>query len=179
MVLGMCREALRACQRPPREWQPEDVSQTLFSRVLQAAWEPEKAPLGGWLGVIIRRIVTDAVKAAYARRTRTAGDWAASDSDGLPEDTLQDVEAGDPADLVAQRDLRERLRQAVSSLPLEARQLVTLRFIEGHKLQAISENLGIPLATVARRIQKALSDLQRMLGDWQGAAGAQWGGTQP
>jgi RNA polymerase sigma factor (sigma-70 family) len=163
MVLGMCREALRACPHPPREWTPEDVSQTLFSRILQSAWEPEKAPLGGWLGVIVRRIVTDAVKAAYGRHTKTAGDWAGDEGSRAPH-ALAGAGNGDPADLAEARDLRRRLGEAIDALPFEARQLVTLRFGKGCPLRVISQRLQIPLATAARRLQKALRDLAKMLG---------------
>jgi RNA polymerase sigma-70 factor (ECF subfamily) len=174
----MCRRELNAYPQLPREWAPEDVSQELFSRILHAAWDPEKGSLTGWLGVIIRRIVIDVLKSAYHRHTRTEGDWTSKEQDGLPSHIPPDESSGDPRDLAAQRELRERVRQAVRSLPLETRQLVTLRYIEGHTLQAISDKLAIPLATVDRRIRKVLNGLAMTLSEAGGAAEGHPGGER-
>jgi RNA polymerase sigma factor (sigma-70 family) len=165
MILGMCRDALHACPRVPREWAAEDVSQTLFSKVLDSAWDPVKGPLGGWLHVIISRIVTDRMKSAYARRTRTIGNWTGEDgADGLPRYRIHE-RADDPGEQAANRDLCARLVRTLETLPLETRQLVTLRFIEGYTLQAIAAELAMPLATVARKLQKALVGLRDLLGE--------------
>lgn len=177
MVLGMCRVALLGCQLPPRELAPEDVSQTLFFRILKSNWDPGKSPLSGWMGVIIRRIVADARKAAYGRRTRTVGGQPLNNVEGAGEDIRADETRNDPAALAAQRDLRRRVHQAVASLPFEVRQLVTLRFIEGHTLQSIAKELAMPLSTVARKLQKALNNLEGILGDWPGAAKSPPGGA--
>jgi RNA polymerase sigma-70 factor (ECF subfamily) len=164
-VLGMCRDELNTRAHSPREWAPEDVGQEMFSRLLRFAWEPERGSLAGWLRVVIRRIVADLMKAAYRRRTRTVGDWSVNGQSGRADHLFSDEDGGDPLVLAARRELRERVRRAVDSLPFETRQLVTLRFIEGHTLQAISDKLAIPLATVDRRIRKALNDLAGMLND--------------
>jgi RNA polymerase sigma-70 factor (ECF subfamily) len=164
----MCRDALGDCLYRPREWLPEDVSQTLFCRVLQAAWEPQKGPLGGWLVVIIQRIVTDAVKAAYGRRTRTADVWSESQQAGMPRAALTEDETSDPLQLLIGRDLQDRMMDAVESLPFAERQVVTLRYIEGYTLQELSTTLSIPLATLARRLRKTVTRLAELLGPWDG-----------
>jgi RNA polymerase sigma factor (sigma-70 family) len=165
IILEMCHKALHTCQRAPREWSAEDVSQTLFQRILKSHWDSAKGPLGGWLKVIIDRIIIDAMKAAYVRHTRTAGD-------DLINQAPNNEESYDSAELASQRDLRERLAVALSTLPLEPRQLITLRFVEGYSLQAIANELAVPLATVARRIQKALDRLSEILNEAAGRPNA-------
>jgi len=176
MIVAMCREALRACSQAPREWTAEDVSQTLFLRILRSAWDPEKAPLGGWLSLIIERIVIDAMKAAYGRHTRTVGGVAGEDGVDLLNQHQVNDNIFDSAELAAQRDLRERLARSLDDLPLDARQLVTLRFVEGYTLQAIAEELATPLSTVARRLQKAVDRVGEMLRERAGAGQVRSGG---
>jgi RNA polymerase sigma factor (sigma-70 family) len=158
-ILGRCREAA-ACVIPSgRECSPEDVSQTLFLRLLRSPWQPEKAPLGGWLSLIIKRILLDATKGAYAAHTTPMSDWAEAD----PEAFVAPDPEGAPGDLADQADLRRELVSALNHLPFEARQIITLRYVEGHTLQVISNKLNIPLATLVRRLQKALDVLRRAL----------------
>jgi RNA polymerase sigma-70 factor (ECF subfamily) len=164
-LLGQCREELAARRFPPREWMPEDIAQVLFSRVLEHRWQPEKAPLGGWLSLIIRRIVIDATKSAYARRNTPASDLPQPDDSDPLLQLLPDDHWGDPAESAMHQERRQKVRDALASLPLEEKQLITLRSIEGYKLQDMADELGMPLATAARRLQKAFDHLAQLLGD--------------
>lgn len=168
VVLSICAKALRACRYPPREWTAEDVGQTLFFRILRTRWQVKRGPLGGWLAVIARNLARDAAKSAYAGRTRPAGDLADEDDEDPIERLVPGGIGPDPADVAEQRDLVDRLRRAVEALPLERRQLVTLRFLRGYKLQEIADELRTPLATVARHLRRALDELGGMLDDGDG-----------
>lgn len=158
-ILGRCREATgRACPSG-RECSPEDVSQTLFLRLLRSPWRPEKSPLGGWLSLIIKRILSDAMTSAYALHTTLMG--SASEED--PEMPVVPDSGWTPGEVAEQADLRRQLWSALDRLSFAERQVITLRFVEGHTLQIISNTLNLPLATLVRRLRKALDNLQRML----------------
>lgn len=55
-----------------------------------------------------------------------------------------------------------RVRQAVSELPQEHRQVVELRFFAGAALEEIAATLGCPLGTVKSRLHNALEKLRQM-----------------
>lgn len=72
-------------------------------------------------------------------------------------------EDASPLDAV-QRGERVRLvRTAVSSLPLELRQVVLMKEFEDMTFQEISDTLGIPLSTVKSRLYTALKQLKMKL----------------
>ncbi len=60
------------------------------------------------------------------------------------------------------------LDRAVSTLPASYREVLTLRFEEGMKLEEIAEVTGAPLSTVKSRLQRALEGArQAMVGKWR------------
>jgi RNA polymerase sigma-70 factor (ECF subfamily) len=52
------------------------------------------------------------------------------------------------------------LAAAISELPAIHREVITLRFEEGMKLEQIAEVSGVPLSTVKSRLQRALESLR-------------------
>ena len=81
------------------------------------------------------------------RRKRLAGEQA------LPESAGPDAYDGLP------------LREAVSRLPEELRQVVILRFFVDRTLSETAECLGVPVGTVSTRQRKALQLLRLELGE--------------
>lgn len=162
MLLRMCRASLERCSYPPREWAPEDVRQALFMRILEAPWKVERAPLGGWLTVLIRHLVADAMKSAYGRRTENIPAHDDENSKFLDRSSVEGAWPP-PATLAELHELREGLLAALAALPFEDRQIVTLRFVAGHTLQEISEELGIALTTTHRKIERAVDRLREEL----------------
>lgn len=163
-LLARCNEALLAWGFRPLGWAAEDVRQQLLSRLIRrtVAWNADRGPLGGWLHVIIRRIVVDAAKSAYAVRTTLASDLPCEE--GTPDVFLRvrDLTAT-PEEALWRAELRSAVFAALARLPFDERRLATLRFIEAHPLEAISKAEGIPLTTVHRRLAKALNTLRELL----------------
>ncbi|MFY9341147.1 MAG: sigma-70 family RNA polymerase sigma factor [Planctomycetota bacterium] len=67
------------------------------------------------------------------------------------------------ATLVEHAELQQRLLGAVNALPAEMRDVVLLRFLEGLPPRAIARQLGIPVATVRTRLQRAQGRLRERL----------------
>ncbi len=57
------------------------------------------------------------------------------------------------------------LEEALLSLPQEDREIIALKIVSGLKFREISELVGLPLATVQKRYQRALKKLKTQLKD--------------
>ena len=55
------------------------------------------------------------------------------------------------------------VRQAVSSLPVELKQVIVMKEFEDMTFQEISDNLDLPLSTVKSRLYTALKQLRMKL----------------
>ena len=117
----------------------EAVYQAL--RALKKLREPEH--FDTWL----TRILINTCHRELRRRKRLAGEEA------LPESAGPDAYDGLP------------LREAVSRLPEELRQVVILRFFADRTLAETAECLGLPVGTVSTRQRKALQLLRLELGE--------------
>jgi RNA polymerase sigma-70 factor (ECF subfamily) len=74
-----------------------------------------------------------------------------------------EVDAADPEAILLRSEDRELLRQAVEGLPLEFREVVVLREMEGLSYKEIAELAGIPMGTVMSRLARARERLQQSL----------------
>jgi len=85
----------------------------------------------------------------------------------LFDEEIHSLEADDsnPADLVFANADHEALTQALEQLPVEFREVVVLRDIEGLSYKAIAELVNIPTGTVMSRLARARERLKRILRD--------------
>ena len=60
----------------------------------------------------------------------------------------------DPEQLLLQQDTVARVRRALDLLPVEFREVIVLRDIEGLSYKEIAETLGVPIGTVMSRISR-------------------------
>lgn len=66
-------------------------------------------------------------------------------------------------DGILQRERASRLGDAMETLPVAYREVLTLRFEEEMKLEEIAEVLGAPLSTVKTRLRRALGRMKEAL----------------
>jgi RNA polymerase sigma-70 factor (ECF subfamily) len=71
--------------------------------------------------------------------------------------------AMNPEQLYLRRSAHEELRAAVDELPVEFREVIVLRELEGLSYKEIAAVLGIPLGTVMSRLTRARARLQQRL----------------
>ena len=69
----------------------------------------------------------------------------------------------DPESDLMAIDARETLHQALDRLPLEFREVIVLRELEGMTYREIGEVTGVPVGTVMSRLSRARHRLQRAL----------------
>jgi RNA polymerase sigma-70 factor (ECF subfamily) len=72
----------------------------------------------------------------------------------------EDVDVPEPERLLAERSSRETLEKALQELPVEFREAIVLRELEGLSYKEISEIAGVPVGTVMSRLARARARLQ-------------------
>jgi RNA polymerase sigma factor for flagellar operon FliA len=95
--------------------------------------------------------------------------WAVSDSSGDAVsllDTLQDPDAPDPQQMLAQSEVKDRLADAISALPEREKLVIALYYYENLTLREIGEVLGVTESRISQLHTKAVLRLKsRLQGD--------------
>ena len=152
---GLYRYLLRLVHKPETA---EDLFQQTWIRVAEKIrnYDPKRS-FDNWLFTVARNLAFD-----HMRRYRPESldepmpsgesrlELLASDSPGAMEEML----GAERAALVG---------AAMETLPLIFREVLSLRFEEGMKLEEIAGILQIPLSTVKSRLRRALEDLRNIL----------------
>lgn len=147
---------LVAAHVAPAGVEAEDLVQATFLDAIERAgrWDGQRR-LAPWLiGILVNHARGE------RRRVGRRVDAARLDRPPVP----------DPADAAELADSAERVAEAVRSMPLPYRQVLTLRLVHGLTPQQIGPALGCPVATVKTRLQRGLELLRRTLP--AGVAGA-------
>ena len=131
----------------------EDVVQEVFSQAWRTApnYQPARGPVAGWLLMMARTRAIDRLRSRQARRDAADG----PDLDGLPAAVTPVSEQ-----LIASQQAA-RVREAMTTLPVEQRTALELAYFEGLTQTEIAERTQTPLGTVKTRIRTALSSLRR------------------
>jgi RNA polymerase sigma factor (sigma-70 family) len=128
----------------------EELVQDAFTNVWQgaASFDPQKASFATWLYRITRNRAVDLARRRRARPRPTG------------EDALRTISSGpEPEASVDGWDVA----RALSRLPEEHREVLTLAYFEGLSQREISRRTGVPLGTIKSRTTAALKRLHRSL----------------
>jgi RNA polymerase sigma factor (sigma-70 family) len=106
----------------------------------------------GWLLQIVRNTCYTALGA----RNRQEAAFE------LEVEKIEDTAPGPRANLDTKATV-ETVREAIAALPVDYREVVVLRELEGLSYKEISEVVGIPLGTVMSRLSRARDQLYLML----------------
>jgi RNA polymerase sigma-70 factor (ECF subfamily) len=142
------------------EW--DDLRQEVVLSLLanaRAGRLRDPAAFLGYVRIITRNKLVDRLKGARRRHERTSVPWdeeaartvGASDGSGLPQD---------PAATAARE-----VWAAVRDLPEEQQDVLDGIYRQGKTYQAVSDETGIPLGTMKRRLRDALMALRRRFAD--------------
>lgn len=97
------------------------------------------------------------------RRTRTRSEDFLDETTGEDERIFVDPAHRSPARVTEQTERLTLVRQAVSSLPVDLRQVIVMKEFEEMTFQEISDTLELPLSTVKSRLYTALRQLRMKL----------------
>lgn len=136
----------------------EEVVQDVFQNVWQAAatFQPGIGTASSWMMGIARHRAIDAIRSkrerARAREQELDTNWPTTEDQSLDRE-------------VAQRLLRDTVRQALQTLPTNQRQAIELAYYGGMTRSEIASELGEPLGTVKTRLRLGLLKLRDLLHD--------------
>ena len=97
------------------------------------------------------------------RRTKTRSEEFLDDETGENERVFVAPAHRSPARATEQTERLNIVRQAVSSLPTDLRQVIVMKEFEEMTFQEISDTLELPLSTVKSRLYTALRQLRMKL----------------
>jgi RNA polymerase sigma factor (sigma-70 family) len=156
MLLALCRRVLRDALLA-EDAAHEAILQAMLS--LDCLRRPDR--FGAWLcGIglnVCRRWLRDRSRTGYSWEELCGGGYIPQAS-GYPSSVPTD-----PAALVEEGELAERVRRAVDSLPLGQRTAVLLFYLSGLTYAETAAVLGIEVGAVKTRLHKARAALRREL----------------
>jgi RNA polymerase sigma-70 factor (ECF subfamily) len=139
----------------------QDVVQEVFLawwRTGGGAYRADRGALAAWLSTITHHKAVDAVRSSERHaRLRSAAEAAGHTT---PEERLVE-------DVVWWELGKERLREALPTLPLKQREVLSLVYLAGMTQAEVADRLGIPLGTVKSRTHAGLLRLKAAVsGSW-------------
>ena len=152
LMLGLARRIVLG------KAEAEDIVHDVFVEAWRRAadYDENRGSVKAWLLLRTRSRAIDFRKSAGVARTVPTGDgdWLAA----LADPRADGSEAPD----------RARLRQLLTALNDEQREVLYLGYFEGLSSSEIAIRIGIPIGTVKSRVAAALSALRLALSDLQG-----------
>ncbi len=138
----------------------EDLLQDTWLRVVERLDRYNPAlPFVTWLFAVARNAAIDVLR-QRARQTRLLGREATAweNDEGEILDPVEQAADDAPSvlEVLAERDVEERVSALFTTLPLHYREALTLRFHEGLQLEEIAKLMRLPLSTVKTRVQRGL-----------------------
>ncbi len=134
----------------------EDCLQDAFVQVWRnhISFHPERGSVKNWLLTIVRNAAIDRHR---GREGRARQDRPIDEVDYLLG------ENNDPHEQAVASLQSEQIHAAISTLPGEQRDAITLAFFNGLTHQEISERMGVPLGTVKGRMRLGLKKMRSQL----------------
>jgi RNA polymerase sigma factor (sigma-70 family) len=132
----------------------EDVVQDAYVRALRFYTTLRNDDGRAWLLTIVRNTW-------YGRTSRAAAAQHQPVSDEMRDERPD--ESLDPEALVIQQQAVEEIRRAIEELPLDFREVIVLRELEGLSYKQIAEVVNTPVGTVMSRLARARERLLILL----------------
>lgn len=156
------------------ELDAQDLAQELFLKLYRSlAGYRGEAAFTTWLHRLTLNLAFDWLR-ARKRRPLQVPLTPPPDRDDGPELDPASPDEG-PEQQALRTERLQQLRKAISALPPDYRDVVTLHHIHHLSYQQISERTGAPVRTIETRLYRARALLRKMLGDGEGGDG---GGLQ-
>jgi len=132
----------------------EDVVQDACVRAMRFFSSLRDGDARAWLFTIVRNTWYSRVS---RRSNLAAGTPLSDEQDQWPDEAL------DPEERLLQQHTVTLVRGALEQLPVDFREVIVLREIEGLSYKEIAAVAGVPIGTVMSRLARARERLQTML----------------
>jgi RNA polymerase sigma-70 factor, ECF subfamily len=136
----------------------QDAVQEAFLRAMRFAGGFRGGDRRAWLLAIVRNVCYTQLS-----RSRTAASNVVFD-DEQHQGAASAVAAADPETAALSRVDREALVRALEALPVEYREAIVMREMEGLSYKEIAGAAGVPIGTVMSRLARARDRLRLALG---------------
>lgn len=167
-IRGAIIDELRSLDWVPRSVRTKardmEVAQAKLEHELQRA--PSEAELAARLGVTEAELQETLLEIANSSVYALDELWAISDSSGDQVsllDTISDPGATDPQEAIAGGEIRDRISEAISSLPEREQLVVALYYHEGLTLREVGEVLGVTESRVSQIHTKAVMRMRSVV----------------
>ena len=133
----------------------EELAQETMLTVWRKAalYSGEKGSATTWIFTIARNLRIDRLRREMTWVALPEGHNEEASSDALPDEVLSEQER------------KVRVQKALSVLPADQLEVVSLSYIEGLSHSEIAERLGLPLGTVKSRMRLAYQKIRELVED--------------
>ena len=167
-IHGEVIQCLRSLDWVPRSVRSRareiEAAQSKLEHELQRA--PSEAELAAKVGLTEEELQTSLLEIANSSIYALDELWTISDSSGDSVsllDTISDPRADDPQESLASSEVKDRLTEAIGSLPEREQLVVALYYYENLTLREIGEVLGVTESRVSQLHTKAVMRLKSHL----------------
>ncbi len=138
----------------------EEITLDVFANVWEKAdtYRSQRAKVTTWLTRIARNKAIDVLRREEVRPMKHSISWAQVS----PEPAAGGNRPEPAAQLAMQK---ERVREAVASLPEDQQEALALAYFKGYSHSEIARELDIPLGTAKGRIRAGMQKLRALLHD--------------
>jgi RNA polymerase sigma factor (sigma-70 family) len=123
----------------------DDAVGIVFAKALKtfSTWREDKGALERWIGGIFRRALYDLRRAASRRLAHSLSDRNYG--------AIPDHRNSSALDLLIAREEETRFAAGLQREDVQTREIVRLRFVEGHTFQQTARQLSLPMSRVTQR----------------------------
>jgi RNA polymerase sigma-70 factor (ECF subfamily) len=138
----------------------EEITLDVFARVWEKAdtYRSERAKVTTWLTRMARNRSIDVLRREEIRPMKHSVSWAAVS----PEPAAESVKPETAAHLAIQK---ERVREAIATLPDSQQEVLALAYFKGYSHSEIARELDLPLGTAKARLRSGMQKLRALLQD--------------
>lgn len=148
LVYGVAIKGLR------RTTEAEDLTQEVFLSLMRTrSYCPKRGSLAGYLTTLTRSRVIDRLR-AQSTHHKYLNQWHHNQTD---------VDLATPMNHITQHERRALVREALTTLKAQQREVLELSYYEGQSQRDIAETLGVPLGTVKSWARRGLLQLRKQL----------------
>jgi RNA polymerase sigma-70 factor, ECF subfamily len=142
-----------------RQGADADTAEELAQETLLAVWRKaalyaeDKGSASTWIYTIARNLRIDKLRREFAWQELPEGHDETASDDIAPDEAVSDMER------------QSRVRSALSLLPPDQHEVVTLSYLEGLSHSEIADRLQLPLGTVKSRMRLAYQKIRETVED--------------
>ncbi|MDV3352324.1 sigma-70 family RNA polymerase sigma factor [Leptolyngbyaceae cyanobacterium CCMR0082] len=132
----------------------EDLTQEVFLKLMRTrSYNPRRGSLASYLTTLTRSRVIDRLR-AQSTQQKYLSQW---------HQNQFSVDSATPMKHITQQERRALVREALTTLKAQQREVLELSYYEGQSQRDIAERLGVPLGTVKSWARRGLLQLRKQL----------------